>query len=76
MRYKSPTGNIIIGVQETVQLTSMVNGLEVDGLPIYAGESDVDWNTQEMIRDPFRYTDSTGRLWRFEDLTPEPEAKD
>lgn len=42
----SPNGKLVIGTADTVNATANVSGWSDTGEPIYAGGSDVDWDSQ------------------------------
>jgi hypothetical protein len=43
----APNGKKITGTADTVKAVAGVEGWEEDGEPIYAGGSEVDWDSQE-----------------------------
>ena len=47
MKYVSPDGALIIGTAETISATATISEIDPDtGVPIYAGGTDVHWDTQ------------------------------
>lgn len=69
-RYKSPTGSPIIGTAETVLVTASISGIDENGQPQYAGESEIHWDTQESIMraGSVVYVDENAAEWRFDQL--------
>lgn len=74
MKVTSPTGSKIIGTYDTIQATALVYGFRSgpNGLLEYeyAGETEVDWDSQETImKDGERtFVDGEGNVWRESQL--------
>jgi len=69
--YRAPNGQQIIGTAEKVLCTASIDGIDDDGLPDYAGGSEVHWDTQEtQTRDgKILFVCENGDEWTFDQLT-------
>lgn len=69
-QYKSPNGDLINGTAEKVLATAGITAINDDGTPIYDGETEIHWDTQETeIRDgKILYTCESGHEWTFDQL--------
>jgi hypothetical protein len=68
--YKAPTGAEIIGTLEVLSAVAMISGIAENGEVEYAGETNIDWSSQETIR-PFGeviYVDENHDEWIFGQL--------
>lgn len=70
--YKSPTGSDIIGTSDTVLATATIQGIEDDGTPVYAGGSNIHWDSQETrkLNGKILFLDESGCEWTFDQLIP------
>lgn len=68
--YKSPNGSAIIGTSDMVPATALISGINDDGSPEYAGESQVDWDNQSIkMRDgKILFIDEDANEWTFDQL--------
>ena len=64
--YKSPTGSPITGILETLFGIASINGLNEDGSPDYADETEVLWDTQTPVlrKGEMIFVDEDGEEWR------------
>ena len=79
--YKSPNGSPIVGTSDMVPATALINGINDDGTPDYAGSSLLDWDNQKTNRDSANdqilYIDDDGNEWTFNQLVKvEAEGED
>lgn len=78
-KYTSPTGSLIIGTAEKMTGIGIINGINDDGTPEYAGTTEVNWDTQCSQYDGkgrLLYVDENNSEWVFEDLTPSEDEAD
>lgn len=79
-QYLSPTGSEIIGTLERLIGRAEISGIQDDGTPKYAGETEVFWDDQtSVLRDGKRvFLDEDGAEWTFDQLKPvaEPEPEE
>lgn len=78
MQFKSPTGSRIVGTLEKLSGVANVSGFNDDGSPIYAGGTDIDWNSQQSIKrgDSLVYVDEDGEEWARRELTAVLDLED
>ena len=70
--YTSPTGDEIIGTLEILQGIANILAISEDGSDIeYAGDTDVDWDSQEtktVDGGKTVFVDESGEYWTFDKL--------
>jgi hypothetical protein len=74
--YYSPKGALITGTLETVRCRALIAGIEADGTPYYAGETEVFWDEQKTVcneKDQIIFLCEDGLEWTFDQLTPAQE---
>jgi hypothetical protein len=67
--YVKGTDLVIQGTLERLDGIALVSGLDEDGSPIYAGETRIDWDSQEGIidaHDRLVWVDENGDTWPLE----------
>jgi hypothetical protein len=71
-RYKAPNGIEISGTSEILPATALIDSINDDGTPNYAGESKLWWDDQKTkTRDgKILFVDESGEEWTFDQLTP------
>ena len=72
-QYHSPNGDLIVGTLEVVYGVALINGIDEEGHPDYAGETKLDWNDQRPARDATGeriWICDMGQEWRFDQLRP------
>jgi cold shock CspA family protein len=69
--YNSPKGHAIIGTSEKVLATASISGINDDGTPVYAGGSEVHWDTQRTLttKGKICFVCESGNEWTFDQLT-------
>jgi hypothetical protein len=69
--YRAPTGAEIKGTLEKLLGVALINGIDDNGLPEFAGETEVDWDSQETCTrlGKVLYVDTNGEEWTFNQLT-------
>ncbi|TDW20460.1 hypothetical protein EV128_12590 [Rhizobium azibense] len=77
-QYQSPNGSSIVGTSDYVLVTAHIKGIHDDGTPDYAGDSKIDWDSQEtqLLEGKLLYIDEDGVEWTFDQLTPIEESTD
>lgn len=68
--FESPNGDAIIGTSETVRCTAIVNSISEDGIPEYAGETEIDWDSQttQERNGQILFICESGHEWTFKQL--------
>lgn len=76
--YKSPTGSLIVGTLETIQGSAQITEITEAGDPVYAGDTEVFWDSQETVERDGQtvFLDEDGEEWVFGDLTVADEDDD
>jgi hypothetical protein len=69
--YIAPNGNTIVGILESVTCVAAIEGLDAQGMPVYAGGSEVFWDEQKPVlrNGGFVFLDESGDEWAFAQLT-------
>lgn len=76
---RRPWGCGIIGTSDTILAVALISGIGEDGEPEYAGESDINWDSQETREREGKtlFVCADGEEWTFDQLKPgEPEDED
>ena len=73
--YLSPHGDSIVGTSDIVRATALISGINDDGSPVYAGQSEIDWDSQATkTRDGcIVYLCEAGEEWTFDQLVKAEE---
>lgn len=69
--YLSPHGTEIVGTLETLRGVALISDINDNGEPEYAGETDIDWNSQQSVLGPNRgyiYVCDNNMEWTFNQL--------
>lgn len=76
--YYSPNGSRIVGTSDTVACRAEIFGIEDDGTPEYAGETEVFWDEQKTLERDSRilFLDEDGDEWTFDQLTAESKDEE
>lgn len=69
-QYRSPNGHLIVGTAETVLCTALITGISEDGEPMFAGESEVHWDSQRVLEREGKalFACENGDEWTFDQL--------
>lgn len=76
--FVSPSGSPIVGTVELLTGVSMLSGIDKNGEPDYAGDTEIDWNAQRSVRNHGRrvYVDENGDHWTLDSFAPDLAAKE
>lgn len=70
-RYQAPNGLEIVGTSDVVACRAEIDGVEDDGTPAYAGETEVFWDEQRTREKGGKilFLDEDGNEWTFDQLS-------
>lgn len=69
-QYSSPNGHLITGTADKVFVTASIYGFDENNQPVYAGGSEVHWDTQVTLERDGKplFVCENGDEWTFDQL--------